>query len=177
MNTLDPARAAACAVMLLLAHPVLAQVYKSVDKDGRVIFSDQPSPGAEQVPLGQTNRIPTVDTAAPPAPEEPTSSGPPYTRIAIVEPVDGATITNPGGNFVVQFVLEPALRDGDTLQLLVDGQPTGTISDASIQLEGMLRGEHTLELVVFDARGRFAARAEPVHITLIRPNPKPRIGG
>jgi hypothetical protein len=172
MKRLGPTRTAACAVVLLLAHPVLAQVYKSVDKDGRVIYSDQPSPGAEAVPLGHTNRVPTVETAAPPAPDQPTSSGPPYTRIAIVEPAEGATITNPGGNFSVQFVLEPALRDGDTVQLLVDGQPAGTVSGTGIQLVGVLRGEHTLELVVVDPRGRFAARAELVHITLIRPNPK-----
>jgi hypothetical protein len=169
MNRLDPARAVACATLLLFTHTVTAQVYKTVDAEGRVIYTDRPSPGAEQVPLGQVNSMPKAEPTAPPARAKPTAGGPPYTSIAILEPADGATVTNPGGNFSVQFALEPALRDGDTLQLLVDGQSAGTISGSNVQLEGVLRGEHTLELIVIDSSGGVAARASPVRITLIRP--------
>lgn len=174
MNRLDTARVVACAALLLFTHTATAQVYKTVDAEGRVIYTDRPAPGAEQVPLSEVNSMPAAEPTAPPTRKEPTSNASPYTNIAILEPVDGATVTNPGGNFSVQLALEPALRDGDTLQLLVDGQPAGTISGSSAQLEGVLRGEHTLELIVIDSNGDVVARANPVRITLFRPNPGPR---
>jgi hypothetical protein len=162
----------ACAALLMLGASASAEVFKSVDKDGRVIYSDKPSADAAPVPLGRTNTLPGVETGNAPR-DNSVVSGAPYSGVAILDPADGATVTNPGGNFSVQFEIMPALRDGDTVQLLLDGQPAGSLSGTSIQLEGVLRGEHTLELLIIDPDGRFVARADLVSITLIRPNPNP----
>ena len=45
----------------------MADVYRSVDEDGNVIFIDQPTPGAEMI---ETRDIPTIEAPPPELPDE-----------------------------------------------------------------------------------------------------------
>jgi hypothetical protein len=110
---------------LVTGLPAWGEVYKTVDKDGKVTYSDRPSDGAEPVKVAPTNRM---TETAPPAPS-PTAKAAaperPYTMAAITEPADGATISDPIGNFTVRYTLDPPRRPSDSVRLLMDNAPTG----------------------------------------------------
>jgi hypothetical protein len=60
--------------LLAINFPALAQVYKSTDADGNVVFSDEPSAGSEQVDVPEPNvgdavKVPEAAPAPAPAPE------------------------------------------------------------------------------------------------------------
>lgn len=58
--------------LLVLNFQVLAQVYKSTDADGNVIFSDEPSAGSEKVDVPEPNvgdAVKVPESAPEPVPE------------------------------------------------------------------------------------------------------------
>jgi hypothetical protein len=145
------------------------QIYKTVDKDGKVIFSDQPAPQAEPVNVGRTNSMqPPAATGTPAdtAPTEPTAVV--YESVEITSPADGGTVTNPSGNILVLFTLAPALREGDSTRLLIDGMPPGMPAEGGLLAPTTSRGEHRLEVQVLDAAGTVLATSAPVYVTVFR---------
>ena len=77
-------------LILLIFIPFFGatQVYKWVDENGRVHYSDQPRAGAESVTLEAGNTI-TLPTPSQPAPKPKAETGPQY-RIGLPSPAEGA---------------------------------------------------------------------------------------
>jgi len=152
-----------------------APVYKWVDEDGNVVYSDRPQPGAEQLEDPQVQTVP----APPLPPQRPEPPAPPqareYRSIAIASPEDDATLRDNTGNVQVQVTLRPPLQVnfGHSLQLYLDGQPHGEPGRAtSFTLANVPRGTHTLRAAVLDEDGRevagSAASVFHLHRTFIR---------
>jgi len=142
-----------------LALPVAAvDVYRWVDGEGNVIFSDTPREGAEKVQLRETTIVPGERPTVKLSPDDAVPEVPvalPYTAATIVEPPDQGTLRN-DQMVTVTVGLAPALQTafGHRLQLFVDGQPHGGPAlAASFVLEGVERGAHTLEAVVLGDQG------------------------
>lgn len=154
-------------LLLLLgpAGPGLAAVYKWVDEQGNVVYSDQPRPGAEQV------KVPPVSTyPAPPLPprtagaDAPKAPAPAYTQVSIVQPSHDSTVRNNAGVVVISALLEPPLRSdlGHQIVLSMDGEPVGEPGPTTaIQLSNVDRGTHTLQVSVVDDAGEVLASSEP----------------
>jgi len=147
---------------LLLASGIAnaAQTYRWVDAQGVVHYSDTPQPGAEKV---------TLPTAPPPAARPADTAG--YQSCAITEPAAEASLYAPDSVHVV-VSLEPSLRDGDRLQVLMDGQPLASKSHASTSLEAPQpdRGAHALSAVVRDASGKMVCSSSAVTFYVQRPS-------
>jgi Domain of unknown function (DUF4124) len=158
------------AAAILAAGTVCADIYKSVDKDGNVVFSDQPARDAEPVKLGPTNAMQAPADAAPRAEPGPGTgdAAPFYQALDITSPADGSTVNNPGGNVLVLFGLSPPLREGDSTRLLIDGTPGGMPAEGGLLAPGTSRGEHTLEVQVLDAGGTVLRTSAPVRVTVFR---------
>ncbi|WP_246837614.1 DUF4124 domain-containing protein [Salinicola sp. MH3R3-1] len=143
---------------MIVSSAQAASVYRHVDADGNVVYSDEPRAG-HRVDL---KPIAVVD---PDTPEIRTRSDQPtpasasavdYERFTISSPHDEQTLpTGQAGNVQVQLAIEPALQRGDRVQLRVDGEvrqsPMHTNVFALSQLE---RGEHRLQAELVDAQGR-----------------------
>lgn len=163
-------------LLALLLLPLIAQgeIYKWQDSDGRWHYSDTPRPGAVQLDL------PPVQTYAPPAGEHQVQALPRqqerkpglrYARAAIASPAPESTVRNATGEVGVVLVLEPSLRDGHRVRLLLDGQPAAEpVASTAFTLVNVDRGEHQLEAEVLDARGRVLARAGPQIFYMHRPS-------
>ena len=96
--------------------------------------------------------------------DQPTSE---YSSARIVSPADGEGLRANSGNFKVQAQIEPALRQGHRLQLLLDGNPQGAAqASLTFRLTGVDRGEHQLRLQVIDGDGGlvFAGEASTFHL-------------
>lgn len=164
-------RALTTLLFILLCHPAMAVICKTVDADGNVTYSDVPAAECRQ-----RVRLPESSTYAPrqlPATILPNSAGVSterftgYRRIRIDQPASNGTVRSNQGELAVSVMLEPSLQEGHRLQVMLDGiaiQPPFT-TQAAI-LSGVHRGTHSLNVHVQDASGRTLISAVPVSFTL-----------
>ena len=131
------------AVYLAPAHSLMAQpVFRATDADGHVTFTyTPPLSGAttidRQAVQAPNSAKPTQTTREPVEVEEPTRQDTRKTA-----PADNPTTPMEAGNFVVQAAWTPRLASGETLQLLLDGEPVGAPQRiANWQLTNVYRGE------------------------------------
>lgn len=129
-----------------------ATIYQSVNSQGNVVYSDQPSSNAQTVNLPQnqapsvpSSRLPqtgTLQSIASSAQQTDTV----YKTLNIQSPTNDQTIWDNSGNIAVSVTLQPALATTDTLQLAVDGQTVASSqTNTSFSLTGLDRGTHVLQ--------------------------------
>jgi hypothetical protein len=143
---------AAC-LLMLLAIPASAEIYTYTDASGNKAFTNQPPDGVKT----EAVKLPPMNTMDPQTTEDPaasdasttTAQGQPYTQVQLTNlPTDEALRSN-NGTFTVRAALQPSLRPGDRLQLVLDGQPYGSPTNVPLlQLTDIDRGDHTLVLQV-----------------------------
>ncbi len=149
------------------------EVYKTVDPEHGVEFSDTPSPGAERIVV-QPPAV--IDTRPPPPPVTMDESAEPaafdrYEQVAIASPADQETIRDNNGNVLVNVSVTPALQAerGHRLALLLDGAPYGEPGTATnFALTAIDRGTHTLRAVIVDAQGATLVESPPITVFLHR---------
>ncbi|MGH8419557.1 MAG: DUF4124 domain-containing protein [Pseudomonas sp.] len=143
-------------VLLLLALPAVAQIYKYTDANGNTAFSNQPPDGtkAETVDLPPLNSVETAGpTPAVPAPPQNQTQAQPnaaaYQVLELTDLPNGEALRANNGSFTVGVAIEPRLQPGHLLQLLVDGNPYGQPTNVPrIQVVELDRGEHSLSVQV-----------------------------
>jgi len=165
------ARLLLLSLLVALALPAAAKIYKWVTPDGRVVYSDRPqSKDAEEIQLGPVQTYSPAPLpaggAGRPAEREAPAGG--YERLAIVAPAPDEVIRDNGGTVAVRLAIEPALRPGDRVEVLLDGRPIGAGAGSAVTLTNVDRGTHTVTALVRNAEGREVARADPVTFHLKR---------
>ncbi|MEQ8208065.1 MAG: DUF4124 domain-containing protein [Woeseia sp.] len=159
--------------LLLFAAAASAQVYKWVDADGVIHYSDQPVPGAELVtlpkrstsnPVTAPRQRPAASRPAANAPADTATKAPEtigYSALSFTAPIAEETLWNIGGVLSVSLALQPALQPGHRLRLYFDGEPR-EVSTLNVQLEEVWRGEHNLQAEVLDETGKTLIRSQPM---------------
>jgi hypothetical protein len=146
----------ALALCLAVAPLAAQEIYRWVDENGVVHYSDQPREGAERVQVrapmtfeSQMRMDPAARDPAAAADEAPALR---YTSIRITSPPDGEPIWATGGIYTVQVETVPALQPGHRVALQLNGIPVpGTpVANTRIELTGLIRGEHHLQAAVVD---------------------------
>ena len=137
-------------LLLALALPASAEIYRYTDERGNPVYTNQPPQGVatESVQLGPTNTVAAPVPAAPPQSDSEAELR--YSRLEITGvPDDDAPLRANAGNFTVGVSLEPSLQADDLLQVLLDGQPlTPPGTQTSFQLGQVDRGTHSLQAVI-----------------------------
>lgn len=184
-------------VALLPAVAAAAEVYRWVDDDGEVHYSDRPQEGAETVvieeaqtfstPARQNTRSDNPSSASAPSADDDEdndqeASG--YSNFEIVSPRQEEVFWNIGGELSVSLRSRPRIRSGHTIYLIMDGQEVQQLPRGRMQvrLSDVFRGTHTLQAEVRDAGGSTIARSDSVQFTvqqtsLQNPNNPNRPGG
>lgn len=148
-----------------LHGPAAAAVYKWVGPDGKVVYSDQPRPGAKEVELPKFAPPPPPpakpaqpDKTAPDkkadAAAEPAFPG--YKKVALVKPVNDDTVRENNGVVEVALELEPAwdAKWGHKITVSLDGKNLPeTYTSPQFQLQEIDRGSHSLQVTINDAKG------------------------
>ncbi len=141
------------AALLCLASTAVAQLYKYVDENGNVIYSDvPPSEAAEPVDLPPINVIEGV-RVAPPASEPPTEQLPLTYSIRITEPQNEQTFQNTR-EFPVSVSIDPPLQAGHQVAISLDGVVRVRGNELSAVVTDVDRGEHRVTAAVVDASGK-----------------------
>jgi hypothetical protein len=140
-----------------------APAWTWTDANGTVHFSDRPEPGARQVELagaqGFGSGAPARIAARATSPGEPAAL---YQGIDIVSPAQQETLWNIGTVLNVQVRFQPDLQSGHRYDLLLDGQRRNVnTTNPRVALPNVVRGTHTLEIVIIDAAGTELTRSAP----------------
>jgi hypothetical protein len=158
-------------LLILLSASIQADVYKSVDENGEVIFSDQPTPNAQRMKLPE---LPTYKALPVPGLSSSPKTAPvasPYDSLKIVAPENDATIRDNQGVVRVEVALEPPLmsKQGHKIQFYLNGEPHGIpVGTMSISFSNLDRGTYTLSTSVVDASGAVLMTSDPVVFHLHR---------
>lgn len=155
-----------------LASPVQAQVYQSLDPDGRPVFTDRPSPDARtlDIPLRRERQ----QNAAPAAPGRRDAGFPgPYEMLEIVAPDDEHRTRHADGELPVSLVISPALMADHRLMVEVNGRPAeGDLPNPTqVLLRGLALGTHRIQGIVQGADGTVVAATPPVNVHVLPPLP------
>jgi hypothetical protein len=125
-------------------------VYKWVDEDGVIHYSDQPHPNAQKM---QVQGVQTYSSSAAavraPAGSEPDSNAPspnPYQGCAIAQPLDQQNLPNVQSVFI-RVQSDPVPRPGDRIYITMDGQGLngGEATGMSFNVTPIDRGAHTVQ--------------------------------
>lgn len=161
-------------LLLLITTLVQAEVYRSVDEQGNVIFSDTSSDNAEKVEL-QESFIYTPPVIID-LPEEESSPVPieiatPHYAIVITSPNQNETLRENAGNVIVEINLAPELSAdrGDKLIFTLDGNLKSAAQDTnSYTFENVDRGSHIASVSVVDKNGKVIKSTKSVLFHLQR---------
>ncbi len=166
-------RLIALALVCAASLPAMAEVYKTVDEDGNVTYTDNPAAKegkVEAVKLPAVNTQPALKTTTDKTKKSEASSG--YKEVSILSPAQDATIPPGQLNVVVQVFMEPALQPGHLIQLLHNGQPYGDAAYAtSFSIDQLIRGEHNVQAQVIDEKGNTVASSGSVTFYVKRASP------
>lgn len=130
-------------------------LYKKVDKNGRVTFTDKPVPGSTKVVVN-TNKnlmaIPRVKSNPKVADkDEKNEKEKAYQLIAIEQPSNDEAIRANDGNLYVIVALTPHLARNHSMRLLMDGSQVGQDQKVPyFSLTNIERGTHELTAQVID---------------------------
>jgi hypothetical protein len=169
------------AVLLLASPMALAEVYKTVDKDGNVVYTDQPpEPGAEPLELkalsiispqklsGKKELVPgqsdTGDGVAD-GQVEVTSlkelrRG--YTDFAIISPRAEQSFVGTGNTASIAWSTRYRLQQGMSVTIILDGVAQLPTTSSVVTIPEVFRGEHIVLAEIRDVRNRLIARTDPV---------------
>ncbi len=140
------------------------QLYKCKGSKGETVYSDQPCPGGEPLPMKET---PTFQALPPPTLPAPVSKSAPKAptinyQLAITKPAPDEVLRDNEGNVAVAGTVSPQLGDDHKVRLLLDGQPTGQPGNqTSWDLTNLDRGEHTVAIEVFNTKTGKSVQASP----------------
>ncbi|MCE9680101.1 DUF4124 domain-containing protein [Shewanella sp. AS1] len=161
--------------LLLLTASAMATVYKWVDKDGKVHYSDTPVENSQQVEFkpsteNQVKLPPPV--VIPPSAKAPQPAEPPYT-LSITSPTEEETIRDNNGNITIIGKVHPKLASGHVLVLSMDGKVIGAAQSSAIfNLENIDRGEHVFQIHALEQNGKQLASTPPRTVFLHRASMK-----
>lgn len=169
-------------LIALLLSPLAAvadedvQIYRTVDEDGNVVYTDQPpSDDAEPVELDPITTVPavTVESGAggDEAGDEESTGSPGYSGLTFVYPPADATIRHNGGQVPFRLALQPEgarLAQGHRVEIVLDGEVRGSANALEVTVGAVDRGPHEVSARIVGASGGVLVRSPMVSFFLLR---------
>lgn len=163
----------ACLFALGLSCPAATimanEVYKTVDANGKITYSDAPTgQKVELLDLPSINATPSV------TPQEytpaPTKFVPQFS-VSINSPSAGQQILPGQRDLYVNASITPSLGQGYVAQLEINNQPYGSPqTSGSFFIQNIYRGEQNISIKVLSPNGEIVSRSQTVTVFVIRPN-------
>jgi hypothetical protein len=152
------------------APAAVAEIYKIVNPDGTVTFTDQrPGPGAQPVELPPLSVVETdIDTSIVTERAEATAQEPSlrdlrreYRDFRITQPQNEETFWGTGNSVTIGWGASKAIPATMSVALYVDGTKQAVESSGSVTMT-LDRGEHQTWAELRDANGRLVTKTETV---------------
>lgn len=167
------------------AAPAYAEIYRTVDAQGRVTFSDSPTKNSERVQLPPLSivRGMTADeiaraNARPDAADN--KARPVSYRLNFVSPNANQVFQKPMDSIEIAVSTEPSLAAGDRVVLSMNGQALGDTQSTAVASENLERGAQAIVAKVLALNGKVMGEQsvtvfiqQPTKLNANRPKPKP----
>lgn len=163
-------------ITLLLSAPASAEVYRQVDAQGNVTYTDEPS---DQAPAEEV-KIRPVTTVTLPKPEtvrepeqlreEVEAEGAAYSNVRFTAPADQQAFHSGSGDMSFEVTSSPGLRDGHKYEVTLDGQPVGQSVSGSVSVRNVYRGTHEAGVSIVNSNGVTVKTGETISFTIHRPS-------
>lgn len=168
--------------LAMVTSPLTAQVYKVVDENGNVTYTDRPpADGSKPMDLPPLSIIETPDYQTNSGPAAAGAEGEEDTEIpfrtlrreysdfAIISPLSEESIWRPEQAVSVAWSVGSQLRSGMKVTIIVDGKVLTTSTQPIIPAGVLERGTHTVTAQLKDANNRTIATAAPVTFYIKQP--------
>lgn len=135
------------------------QVYRSVQPDGSVLFTDQAKDGAETVRI---KALPTVAPFENPVSgrttpntqsESSQSISSPYKSFSIVSPQNDTAFHSGNGQVTVTLLIDPPLRPRHQVAIFLDGKKVAEGPSSQFTIGNVDRGTHQLSAQIANSNG------------------------
>ena len=141
---------------LIFSVSAKAEIYKTVDEKGNVIYTDMKPRNSESEevklkPITPIEKAPAISSA--PAASNSPDTAKYYSDFKIIEPLNEATVRNKQ-RFSVQVFVQPKMLAGHKVRLLLDGEIVETKRGTLFTLDDVERGAHTITAELLDAKRR-----------------------
>ncbi|NWL76737.1 DUF4124 domain-containing protein [Pseudomonas taiwanensis] len=159
-------------LLLAVALPAAAQIYKYTDANGNTVFTNQPPDGTptEKVELPPTNAVQIQPPSQPANDDASAEQQAAYNVVELTNLPDEEALRANNGTFSVGVRLDPRLQPGHSLRLRLDGEPYGQPTNVPrLQVQNVDRGEHTLMVDVL-AGTTVVQSSAPITFTVQRVN-------
>jgi|TARA_B100001059_G_scaffold124580_1_gene124558 hypothetical protein len=143
-------------VLSVNSHASNKKIYAWKDKNGVLVFSDTPQPGAKEVKLtSQHLNMPATNTDI--LDTSPTKTAVKF-KISITSPEPNQTIRENTGSVYVSTQIAPRFEAGFTIGLFLNGIAIGEPSDTTtLALRDVERGQHTLQVKLYNKQNQVIA--------------------
>ena len=161
-------------IFLLFSQAATAAVYKSVDKHGNVVYTDDPVGNGEPVSLPPLSTVPPPNYQPVSGSGGDDNAGTPdaaYQEVAITAPSQDETLRDNTGDVWVKASVKPSLNAaaGDRLQYFLDGQSFGeAVVEDKLLIPNLERGAHTVYVSIVGPSGKEIKRSDDVRFYLHR---------
>ncbi|MFL0805176.1 MAG: DUF4124 domain-containing protein [Agarilytica sp.] len=156
----------------LLAPSLAAQdVYKTLTKEGKVVFSDTPQQNSEKIETELTN-LQSPTQVSPQQRTSKTAKSSEY-NLRLTSPKNGAKLGPSQRALALSISVTPALDAGYQVEFWLDGKrirgPSRSTS-ASYPMGIKMRGKHSVMAKIVNSAGKAIASSTSSTIYVIRPN-------
>ena len=180
-NILSIALLTTVAATISVSTTAQTNVYKSVNKDGIVEYSDQPSKGAEEIKVKnpQSVTLPKgADVFKSSESDQSTDSNNTYQSIVITQPAHDSAFNSGSGQVSISSETNPPLNKDHSVQLVFDGISYDSNKSGSFSLSNVDRGTHQVQVNVINEAGNTLISSDittfTLHRTNIKKRPRPR---
>jgi hypothetical protein len=163
-------------ITLALSAPVSAEIYRQVDAQGNVTYTDEPSgqSPAEPVDVKPTTTITLPKPAAVREPEQlrekVKKEGSAYSDVRFTAPQDEKAFWSGSGDVSFQVTSSPGLKNGHKYEVTVDGQPVGQTASGTVSVRNIYRGTHQAGVSIVDSSGVTIKTGDTISFTIHRPS-------
>ena len=173
---------AIAAPVSFLSQSLAGSIYRVVDEQGRVSFTDKP-PTDKPSTIINLRTVNTHQGVELPPPAAATTKGKDehghndtkpvkYTSASISAPAPDTTVPPGQTSIMIKIALKPALQEGHLVQLYHNNSALGgPVATQSISLGNLQRGQHEVRANILGADGKVTARTKTVifHVKRFRP--------
>ena len=156
-------------MLSLVSLESLAQVYKQVDEDGNITYTDQPDSASDTATLAKLSPLNQIPTLLAETADGETELFAGYNSALIVSPENDSIIPHSQISIVIQLSLSPHLQAGHRVQFWFDGAPQDQpVAATGYQIDNIERGSHSLSARVLNAQGQLLISTASVEVHVKR---------
>jgi len=149
------------------------KIYRWVDEEGKVHFSDTAIPGTVEVQLKQNNLFTANTTNTPEAQisfaDEDNHKATINYHASITSPEDDQPLRSNDGTINIHVSIEPKKENEHSLQLYLDGKKLGSPQlSPTFRALNINRGTHQVQVELLDENGKQLAQTQIITVHLLR---------